>query len=27
MYQTEKIEEGITVINIPNLGDVDVLTL
>ncbi|OMJ14170.1 hypothetical protein AYI69_g8711, partial [Smittium culicis] len=27
MYQTEKIEEDITVVNIPNLGDVDILTL
>ncbi|OMJ10082.1 hypothetical protein AYI70_g10539 [Smittium culicis] len=27
MYQTEKIEEEITVVNIPNLGDVDILTL
>ncbi|OMJ14850.1 hypothetical protein AYI69_g8420 [Smittium culicis] len=27
MYQTEKIEEEITVVNIPNLGDVDKLTL
>ncbi|OMJ10008.1 hypothetical protein AYI70_g10594, partial [Smittium culicis] len=27
MYQTEKLEEDITVVNIPNLGDVDILTL
>ncbi|OMJ26438.1 hypothetical protein AYI70_g148 [Smittium culicis] len=27
MCQTEKLEEDITVVNIPNLGDVDVLTL
>ncbi|OMJ27107.1 hypothetical protein AYI69_g3474 [Smittium culicis] len=27
MYITEKIEDGITVVNIPNLGDVDMLTL
>ncbi|OMJ16588.1 hypothetical protein AYI70_g6496 [Smittium culicis] len=27
MYQTEKIEEEITVVNISNLGDVDILTL
>ncbi|OMJ16861.1 hypothetical protein AYI70_g6330 [Smittium culicis] len=27
MYQTEKIEEEITVVNIQNLGDVDILTL
>ncbi|OMJ08880.1 hypothetical protein AYI70_g11250 [Smittium culicis] len=27
MYQTEKLEEDITVVNISNLGDVDILTL
>ncbi|OMJ17747.1 hypothetical protein AYI70_g5768 [Smittium culicis] len=27
MYQTEKLEEDITVVNIPNLGEVDILTL
>ncbi|OMJ15217.1 hypothetical protein AYI70_g7414, partial [Smittium culicis] len=27
MYQTEKLEEDIAVVNIPNLGDVDILTL
>ncbi|OMJ22335.1 RNA-directed DNA polymerase from mobile element jockey [Smittium culicis] len=27
MYQAEKLEEDITVVNIPNLGDVDILTL
>ncbi|OMJ24345.1 hypothetical protein AYI70_g1651 [Smittium culicis] len=27
MYHTEKLEEDITVVNIPNLGDVDILTL
>ncbi|OMJ10892.1 hypothetical protein AYI70_g10049 [Smittium culicis] len=27
MYQTEKLEEDITVVNIPNLRDVDILTL
>ncbi|OMJ08238.1 hypothetical protein AYI70_g11671 [Smittium culicis] len=27
IYQTEKIEEEITVVNIQNLGDVDILTL
>ncbi|OMJ09243.1 hypothetical protein AYI69_g10762 [Smittium culicis] len=26
MYQTEKLEEDITVVKIPNLGDVDILT-
>ncbi|OMJ22326.1 hypothetical protein AYI70_g2947 [Smittium culicis] len=27
MYQTEKLHEKITAVNIPNLGDVDILTL
>ncbi|OMJ13597.1 hypothetical protein AYI70_g8401 [Smittium culicis] len=27
MYQTEKLQEDITVVDIPNLGDVDILTL
>ncbi|OMJ16555.1 hypothetical protein AYI70_g6518, partial [Smittium culicis] len=27
MYQTKKLEEDITVVNIPNLGDVDIHTL
>ncbi|OMJ07611.1 hypothetical protein AYI70_g12068 [Smittium culicis] len=27
MYQTEKLHENITAVNIPNLGDVDILTL